>query len=290
MPAPRRGCTTLPAVPRSASSRAPGPPATTGNAAGAAATATGTATLSAEALARAIVRAGRYFGAALVVGSAVQGALAQHGGRAGLVWTCVFGAAGLLLLLFTPRLADRAAVAGGLGTEIARGNAAAGIVAAGHRLATGIILSSCLYGADLPTFLTSLVFFALGFLTLLILQWLYRRLTHYADDQEVRGENAAAALSLAGVTIAFSIIVGHATWGPFTGWASSLRGYATGLVLALGLYPVRQFVVKRLLLGLPFAFRGGALDRAIAQERHVAAGAIEGLAYVATALLVTGIL
>jgi hypothetical protein len=61
------------------------------------------------------------------------------------------------------------------------------------------------------------------------------------------------------------------------------------LLLALALYPVRQLVVGPLLLGLPARMRGGALDRMIAQERSVAVGAIEALAYLAMALLATAI-
>jgi uncharacterized membrane protein YjfL (UPF0719 family) len=243
-----------------------------------------------EALARAVARVGRVFAVALVLGAAVQGALEEQGWRAGFGWTALFAAAAVALLLLAPALADVAAVGGGLRAEVARGNMAAAIVSAGNRVAVGVVLSHCFYGADLATFLVSLAFVGIGFATLLGLQALYRRLTRYADDQEIRGENAAAALSFAGVTVALSIIVGHATWGTFAGWAASLRGYGAGLVLALALYPVRQVLVKRLLLGLPFALRGGALDRAVAQERNVVVGAVEGAAYVATAILITGIL
>jgi uncharacterized membrane protein YjfL (UPF0719 family) len=240
--------------------------------------------------ARALVRVGRTVGVALVLGAAVQGALEATGGRAGLIWTVAFATAAIALLLVLPALADRAVLSGGLGSEVAAGNTAAAIVAGGNRIAVGVVLSHCFYGADLATFLVSLAFVGIGFASMLALQWAYRRLTRYADDQEVLADNAAAALSFAGVTVALAIIVGHATWGTFMGWAVSLRGYGVGLALALALYPVRQLLVKRLLLGLPFALRGGALDQAIAQERNVVVGAVEALAYVATALLVTGVL
>jgi uncharacterized membrane protein YjfL (UPF0719 family) len=250
----------------------------------------GAADLTPERQARAVGRLGRLFAVALVLGAAVQGALEVKGWQGGLGWTAAFAAAAVVLLFVAPALADVLAVPGGLRAEVRRGNLAAAIVAAGNRVAVGVVLSHCFYGADLATFLVSLAFVGIGFATLLGLQALYRRLTRYADDQEVKGENAAAALSFAGVTVALAIIVGHATWGSFAGWAASLRGYGAGLALALGLYPVRQLLVKRLLLGLPLALRGGALDRAVAQERNIVVGAVEGTAYVATAILITGIL
>jgi len=118
---------------------------------------------------------------------------------------------------------------------------------------------------------------------------LYRALTRYADNQEVIAENVASAVSYVGVTLALALVVAHAASGPFLGWRASLRAFVVALLLALALYPVRQLVVARLLLGLPARLRGGALDRMIAQQRSVPVGAIEGLAYVGTALLATAI-
>lgn len=241
--------------------------------------------------ARSVVRVGKFTGVALVLEAAVQGALAEQArGGQGLLWTAVVSAVGLALALLAPPLADRGILTGGLRAEVRRGNEAAAIVSGAHYVGVGVVLSHCLYGVDATSFAVSLAFFTIGFATLLALQWLYRKLTRYAEDQEVRGANAAAALSFSGVTVALSIIIGHAAGGIFTGWASSLQGYAIALALALCLYPVRQLIVKRLLLGLPFAYRGGGLDDEIAQRRNVTVGAVEGLAYIATAVLATGLL
>jgi uncharacterized membrane protein YjfL (UPF0719 family) len=156
-------------------------------------------------------------------------------------------------------------------------------------VAAGWVASRCLYGADLGTLAIGAAFVAIAAVTLLVFQLLHRLLTHYADDQEIRGGNGAVALSNVGLTLALGIIVGHAAEGSFAGWAASLRGYAGALVLALALYPVRQLVVCRLILGFSLRLRGREIDRAIAADRdHVLAG-IEGMVYVATALLVTGL-
>jgi uncharacterized membrane protein YjfL (UPF0719 family) len=225
----------------------------------------------------------------LVIGAAVEGAFGERGWPLDLYWTFAFAATAVALLLTLPPLADRGVLGGGARSEIGRGNVAAALAAAGNRLAVGIVLSHCLYGADLQTFLVALAFVALAFASLVLMQWLYRLLTHYSDADEITDHNVAAALSYVGITLAFAIIVGNAADGAFTGWASSLARYAGAMLLGLGLYPVRQVVVHRLLLGLPFALRGGALDRAIDQERNAVIGAVEGAAYVATALVVTGI-
>jgi uncharacterized membrane protein YjfL (UPF0719 family) len=240
--------------------------------------------------ARAIARAGSLAGAFLVVGAAASGSGAGEGLRRDLLWMAAFAGAGLAAAGLAASLLDRALLRGGLARELARGNPAAGVTAAGHRVATGVVAAGCLYGADLVTLGIGLAFLALGTLTLLVFQLLHRRLTRYADDEEIRGENVAAAMGNAGLTVALAIIVAHAAEGSFLGWWASLRGYAVALLLALALYPVRQLLVARLILGLPVAMRGRQLDREIAGRRNVVVGAVEGLAYLATAVLVTGIL
>ena len=129
-----------------------------------------------------------------------------------------FSAAGLLLAALAAALLDRAYLPGGMGAELRRGNVAAGITSAAHRLACGIIAGHCLYGADLATLAVGAAFLALGVATLLVFQVLHRKLTRYADDEEIRGGNAAAALSNGGLGVALAIIIGHAADGSFTGW------------------------------------------------------------------------
>jgi uncharacterized membrane protein YjfL (UPF0719 family) len=173
--------------------------------------------------------------------------------------------------------------------EIARGNVAAGVAAGAHFAATGLVIARCLYGDDVATLGVSVVFFLIAQVTLHLLVILFRTLTLYAEDEEIMGENVAAALSYAGAMLAVAIIVGHAAEGTFEGWGASLRAYVVALASALVLYPMRQFVVQVLMLRQPFALRGGALDRLVAQDRNVGVSAVEALSYVAAALLLTGI-
>jgi uncharacterized membrane protein YjfL (UPF0719 family) len=246
--------------------------------------------LSEPARARALGRAGVLAGGFLVVGGAAGASGAGHSLGRDLPWMAVFALAGLVEAGLAATLLDRFSLRGGLQPDIARGNVAAGLTAAAHRVATGWVVSCCLYGADLTTLAIGAAFAAIGTLTLLLFQGLHRRLTHYADDQELRGGNCAAAVANAGLTLALAIIVGHAAEGSFAGWGPSLRGYGAALLLALALYPVRQVLVKRLVLGFPLGLRGRELDRAIAADRDLVLAGCEGLVYVATALLVTGLL
>ena len=241
-------------------------------------------------LARALERVGMIMGLSLLAHIVVDGVVREAASwHAALRWGVAYSVVGVLLLLATGALVSRIFLRGRMRAEIARGNVAAGLVAAGHYVAVSWILDSCMFGRDLRSLTVSALFYLIGVATLIVLQLMYRGLTHYADDQEVIGDNAAAALGFAGITLAFAIIIAHAAEGTFVDWGTSLRGYAVALLLALALYPVRQLVVGPLLLGLPARARGGALDRLVAQERSVTVGAIEALAYVAMALLATAI-
>ena len=238
--------------------------------------------------ARGIERAGYLCGAAFVLVSVIQGCVHGEDIRADILWTVVFGASALTVLWAAGAGGIRVLLHAHLPQEIARGNVAAGVAAGAHFAATGLIVAECFYGDDVRTLGISIVFFLIGQGTLHLCLILFRTLTLYAEDEEVMGENVAAAVSYAGAMLAIAIIVGHAADGTFEGWAPSLRAYARALGSVFVLYPMRQLVVQTLLLRQPFAFRGGALDRLVAQQRNVGVSAVEAMSYVAAALLLTG--
>jgi uncharacterized membrane protein YjfL (UPF0719 family) len=239
--------------------------------------------------ARGIVRAGYLCGAAFVIVSAVAGCVHGDDWKADVLWTAVFGGSALVLLWAAGALGIRVLLRSRLPEEIAKGNIAAGLAAGAHFVATGLIIARCFYGDDLAMLGISIVFFVIGQATLHLLVVLFRMLTLYAEDEEITGENVAAALSYAGAMVAIALIVGHATDGDFAGWGKSLRAYAVALASALVLYPVRQIAVQTLLLQKPLALRGGGLDRLVAQERNVGASAVEAVSYFAAAVLLTGL-
>jgi uncharacterized membrane protein YjfL (UPF0719 family) len=239
--------------------------------------------------ARGIVRAGFVCGAAFVVVAAIRGCVHGEDFRADVLWTTVFGSSALVCLAVAGSLGIRVLLHSRLPGEIARGNVAAGVAAGAHFAATGLVIARCMYGDDVADLGISVIFFVIAQATLHLLVILFRTLTLYAEDEEIMGENVAAALSYAGAMLAVAIIVGHAAEGDFEGWGASLRAYFVALASALALYPTRQLVVQTLMLRQPFALRGGALDRLVAQDRNVGVSAVEALSYVAAALLLTGI-
>lgn len=238
--------------------------------------------------ARGLSRAGFLCGAAFAISDVYQGT--WHGADLGrdLLWTSVFAGTALALQALAGWLGLRLLLASRLPAEIERGNVAAGLAAGAHWTATGLVVGSCFMGDEWKDLFVSTAFFALAQVSLHLVTGAFRWLTRYADDQEILGENVAAALSYGGAKIAVAILVAHAASGDFVGWGGSLQAYAVALLAALVLYPVRQVVVQTVILGEGFAWRGGGLDRRVAQERDVGASAVEAVSYLAAAFLWAG--
>ena len=97
----------------------------------------------------------------------------------------------------------------------------------------------------------------------------------------------AAALSLAGLSIALAIVLARALQGDFVDWPSSISGFGLVALTALGFYPLRQLVVQGVLLGRLPTLRGGALDLAIGRDRKVGVAALEAACYIGAALSIS---
>jgi uncharacterized membrane protein YjfL (UPF0719 family) len=236
-----------------------------------------------------LARAGMLVALGLLLPATLRPCLTLHPTQAGLLCALVFAGAGLVGFLLATALWNRALLRGRLHGELVRGNLAAGIVAAAHAASTGIVAAHTFVADTMATLPVGAIFFMVSVVALVALSLVFRGLTSYADDQEILGQNLAAATSYSGLVVALSVIVGHAADGAFVGWLPALHGFAVFLLWAFLLYPVRQIVVGRLLLGFPLTARGGALDRAIAQEHDWVVSCVEAAGYLAAALLATGI-
>jgi uncharacterized membrane protein YjfL (UPF0719 family) len=219
--------------------------------------------------------------AGATVRDGVQGESVVHDVRA----CAAFGAIALVAAMVMGRLGVRLLL-GHLKDELARNNPAAGVAAAGQMLASALVTSRAVVGSDLHGIGLSLAFFVIAQATLLVFVTLFRALTTYDDAEQVHGENVAASVSYAGVTVAIAIVVARAVEGDFEGWLTSLKGYGGVLLTLLALWPVRQVFVQSILLRAPLHLRGGALDVAIAQRRSTGMAALEAASYVATALAI----
>lgn len=159
-------------------------------------------------------------------------------------------------------------------------NPAAAIQAGAHLLGAVVIANVSWGGCDAASLLISAVFCALGWLAVIALCAGHRLVTQYRDHEEIVAGNTAAALAAAGFHLAVALVVGHAIEGQFLTWRDSLIAFALALGWALALYPLRQLILARVILGMT----PRAMDTAIMVRRDHALGAAEGLCYIISAL------
>ena len=232
-----------------------------------------------------LVQAGHAAAVLLLVPGIVQEALDHDSLLSSVLWAAAFLAAGVTLIQLAGELGIRLLLRSTLRQELEKGNVAAGVSAAANYVAVGILAAPAIAGSDLKGLGLSCVFFGLALATQAGYVALFRSLTVYDDSDQIQGENLAAALSYAGISVAVAIVLARALTGEeFAGWRPALLGYAGVAASALALYPVRQLVVQGLVLGRAPTIRGGAVDHAIGVERNVGMAILEALAYLATAV------
>lgn len=200
----------------------------------------------------------------------------------------LYGVTGIIILAVISSLLLRLFLTTDAHEAVRQGNVSVGITAAGSYIAVALVVAACVSGdARGGNFLTAIIFMATGFVALLAITFVFRRLTAYDDVQEILGGNIPAAMSYAGLMIAVGIIVGHAVKGDFVNYLTSFTGFGKTLLAVIALYPIRQFLVQGLLLGSGFHLYGGRLDTEISHDRNVNAGILEAVGYISAALLIT---
>lgn len=198
------------------------------------------------------------------------------------LWAAVHVAGALLALPLGYLIVGFAYPSRGLGSQ-SGANAAASVQATAHVLGVAAVASACFGGVDAESFVVASVFAVLCWVALVAVCALHRTVTTYRDHDEVSGGNLAAALSSAGLHLGVALVVAASASGSFEGWDRALPGFLKSVAWVVALYPFRQVIVARVVLGMTPA----DLDARIAHDRDVWCGGVEGLGYLFAALAVT---
>jgi uncharacterized membrane protein YjfL (UPF0719 family) len=238
-----------------------------------------------------LVQSGHVLAVLLLGPGIVREALTHDTMGGAILWAGAFAVAGIVLIQLVGTLGIRLLLRSTLDAELETGNLATGLAAGANYVAVGILAAPAIAGSDLQGLGLSVVFFALAIATHAAYVALFRTLTTYDDSEQIQGENLAAAVSYAGISVSIALVLARAlTGGEFTGWGPALTGYGWVAAAVLILFPVRQLIVQGLILGHAPSLRGGSLDEAIGTRRNVAMAAMEAVTYLATALAVIQLL
>jgi uncharacterized membrane protein YjfL (UPF0719 family) len=157
-------------------------------------------------------------------------------------------------------------------------NIGTGAVEAGAMVATALMIAGAVSGQG--SFVTALVFFALGLLLLVLFSRFHALMTPYDDHGEIEKDNVAAGAYLGFSLIALGIIVLKATAGDFISWSYNLSSFVVyALIGFLGLAVLQKMI---LILFLPEA----NLRDEISRDRNLNVAWISGVLSIGFAAII----
>ncbi|MDX9963531.1 DUF350 domain-containing protein [Desulfobacter postgatei] len=169
------------------------------------------------------------------------------------------------------------------GGRTTTGNTALGMVEAGMYIATGCILNGSMSGGGgsfIQSLGSALLFFVLGQIVLLTFGLVYELTNPFNVRDEIKRNNLAAGIGLAGILVALGIILKSSLSGPFTGWLNDIIGFFVytvfGMVLLLGF----SALVDRFLLPTT------NIATEIKEDQNVAALVVVQATIIAVALII----
>jgi len=147
-------------------------------------------------------------------------------------------------------------------------NVGAGAVEAGSYIASALVVAGSIYGEG-GGIVSTLVFFLLGQIVLLLATYVYDFFTPYDLQKEIESDNAAAGIAFSGILIGTGVILLKGIAGNFTNWQTSLVDFSISVVVSLAVFPAFRLILDKVLIP-----RVG-LNRAIQTDRNVAVGLLE---------------
>lgn len=228
-----------------------------------------------------VAMAGYFFGLIMAIGGTLSGP--SQGLENDLIDIGIYGLLAIILLNLS-RLVNDGLILHGFKVRdelIDDQNAGTGVVVAASYIATGLVIFGAVSG-EIGGIVTTVIFWALGQLALVLAGLMYEWITPYSIHDEIEKDNVAAGVAFAGALVGIGVIVFHASAGNFISWAVNMQDFAIEVVAGLILLPIVRLISDVILLP------GQKLTDEIANQEHpnLAAGFIEATSYVGASFLI----
>ena len=228
-----------------------------------------------------VAMAGYYFGLVLAIGGTMSGP--SQGLDNDLIDIGIYGVLSIVLMNLSRLVNDNLILHGfKVRDELIRDqNTGTGVVVCASYVATGLVIFGAVSG-EIGGVVTTVVFWALGQIALVLAGLMYEWITPYSIHDEIEKDNVAAGVAFAGALVGIGVIVFHASAGSFISWAINLQDFAFEVVLGLILLPIARTIADLILLP------GQKLTDEIANQEHpnLAAGFIEATSYIGASFLI----
>lgn len=168
-------------------------------------------------------------------------------------------------------------------------NAGTGAVEAANSIASGMIIFGAISGETGDFWfgiLTSIVFWAIGQIVMIILSVIYNKITDYDIHEQIEKDNVAAGVAFAGAIIAIANLIRFALMGDFEGWGATIYEVGTEVLIGIVFLPIVRWLADKILLP------GQRLSDEIARQEKPNTGAalIEAFAYIGGSVLITWVI
>jgi uncharacterized membrane protein YjfL (UPF0719 family) len=227
-------------------------------------------------------RAGLYLGIAIALSASIGGASVSFFSD---VITLLADGVLILICLFSCRFINDKIMLGPINNdqECMKGNAAVGVTEACMYIATGFVLNGSLSGTNsnlMESVLSTIVFFILGQLVLLIFGYLYEVITPFNVRDEIKNNNLAAGIGLGGILVALGIILRSSIEGPFTGWGDDIANFGMYALYGIIMLLIFRAIIAKMLLPTT------KLSVEIVEDKNVAALLVAESAIIAVAIII----
>lgn len=234
----------------------------------------------------AVALVGYYLGLVIAIGGVMAGE--SRGIETDLIDILIYGPLAIILMNVSRVINDRLILSRfRIRDEIIRDqNMGTGVVVFASYVATGLVVYGAISGVAVidayGTFASTLAFWALGQVALVLAGLVYNWITPYDIHKLIENDNVPAGVAFAGAIIAIGNVVRHAIAGEFISWSWSLQLFAIELVVGLILLPIVRFAADKVLLP------GRKLTDEIANQEkpNLGAGFIEALSYIGASFLI----
>jgi len=234
----------------------------------------------------AVALVGYYFALVLAIGGLMAGE--SRGLEEDLIDIAIYGPLTIFLLNISRILNDRLILRKFKVRDelIEDQNVGTGAVVFAGYVATGLVINGAVSGIAVldtaGTVLSTIVFWALSQIALILAEMIYEAITSYDVHEQIEKDNVAAGIAFGGALIAIGNILNHAASGDLIAWSISLQEFGLELALGLILLPIVRFLSDKILLP------GRSLTDEIVNQEHPNIGAafIEAFSYIGASFLI----
>lgn len=175
----------------------------------------------------------RRFGVFVGVCIAMQALIPGVSSYRDIGFFCVYALIVMIIFFVAHFINDFVIVPKASNNELVKaGNLPTGIIEAGAFIATGFLVNGAFSG-DVGGILTAVVFFFLGQIVMIAAIFLHERIYRFNVTDCVKAGNTGAGVAVAGLLVAYSIILRASIAGDFTGWIPSLTAFAISAVTGM---------------------------------------------------------